>query len=777
MIFFDEFDAIGKARGGPNSHEEREQTLNQLLVELDGFATTDDVIVIAATNRLDILDSAVLRPGRFNRKIHVGLPDVKGRRAILDVHARNKPLAGDDRPRGDSPARPTASRARCWPTCSTRRRSWPPGGAATRSTAEDLHAGWLKVAVGTSRRRSMDERERSIIAAHEVGHAICGKVHGDKRRVEEISPVRPRRGARRHGQQPGGQRPAVRVRPARPARRADGRPGRRGDPLPRGHRRRVERLRGGQPDRDDDGHEVGHGSRSRGHRRRHLRPRRRCRSSSPTGGTARCRPRSRPPRPARSGRSSTRRTPRRSQTLIANIDTLRRLAAYLVEHERVDGDDVRRAVRRAPAGPERRRTSGAPPTSRPRAWGEIVDLAAHRTRPAPVAQSPVAAVAAEPAPVAVTAAASVSPPIAGPPPASATTYPAASRRAGGAVGSFAGGVVQALRRSPRPRSRPGHTQRAEARVTPSPVCSIERRPGCARARPRAASSSPLASSMNMRNHSTVRQTILHFRGEEEALAALPGGTGPGALDGASDTTNRGLQGTEAPGAAAPRSVTAVFLCPASRPAAPHHTEGTTTCTRCHPRRRPPRPCGRDRRCAIAGTGTAARPRPPGRRRHDPAAISAGHDLVVDASRGDAVADNVGAGARTPAVRPVRHRDDRLGRRPRPRRDAVRGPRRGRGRGVELQPRRRPVRAPRRGRRGAVRAGRGLRSVPRRVASPRRSATGRPGPPRTSPRRIVAGHPRLGDAPTTSRSCRSGPAHRRACTSSASTPPARRSSSG
>jgi ATP-dependent Zn protease len=80
VIFIDEFDALAKARGGPNSHEEREQTLNQLLVELDGFGTTDDVIVIAATNRLDTLDSAVLRPGRFNRKIHVGLPDVKGRR-------------------------------------------------------------------------------------------------------------------------------------------------------------------------------------------------------------------------------------------------------------------------------------------------------------------------------------------------------------------------------------------------------------------------------------------------------------------------------------------------------------------------------------------------------------------------------------------------------------------------------------------------------------------------------------------------------------------------
>ena len=92
VIFIDEFDALGRSRGGPNSHEEREQTLNQLLIELDGFTTSDEIVVIAATNRVDILDQAVLRPGRFNRKIHVGLPDVAGRRAILAVHAVRKPL-------------------------------------------------------------------------------------------------------------------------------------------------------------------------------------------------------------------------------------------------------------------------------------------------------------------------------------------------------------------------------------------------------------------------------------------------------------------------------------------------------------------------------------------------------------------------------------------------------------------------------------------------------------------------------------------------------------
>ncbi|CAN5589063.1 hypothetical protein BH23CHL7_BH23CHL7_23100 [soil metagenome] len=186
VIFIDEFDALGKARGGTNSHEEREQTLNQLLVELDGFGTAENLVVIAATNRLDVLDEAVLRPGRFSRKVHVGLPDVAGRQAILEVHARGKPLA--EHVSLEEVARKTygfsgaqlADLLNEAAILAARR-------YADRLTSEDIHGGWLKVAVGTGRRRSMNERERAIIAAHEVGHAICGRVHGDNRRVEEIS--------------------------------------------------------------------------------------------------------------------------------------------------------------------------------------------------------------------------------------------------------------------------------------------------------------------------------------------------------------------------------------------------------------------------------------------------------------------------------------------------------------------------------------------------------------------------------------------------------------
>jgi cell division protease FtsH len=186
VIFIDEFDALGKARGGANSHEEREQTLNQLLVEMDGFSTASDIVVIAATNRVDILDEALLRPGRFSRKVHVGLPDVAGRRAILDVHARNKPLAEDVDL--DQVARKTYgfSGAQLADLLNEAAIMAARRASATISN-EDIHAGWLKVAVGTGRRRSMNERDRAIIAAHEVGHAICGKVHGDSRRVEEIS--------------------------------------------------------------------------------------------------------------------------------------------------------------------------------------------------------------------------------------------------------------------------------------------------------------------------------------------------------------------------------------------------------------------------------------------------------------------------------------------------------------------------------------------------------------------------------------------------------------
>ncbi len=186
VIFIDEIDAIAKTRGGPMSHEEREQTLNQLLVELDGFGPNENIVVIGATNRLDTLDPAVLRPGRFTRKVHVPLPDRDDRAQILAVHAADKPL---------SPAVDMAAIARKTYGFSGAMLADLLNEAAIFAAREgrdviepsDVQKGWLKVAIGSSRIRSMDERERSIIAAHEAGHAVCGTLAGEKRRVEEIS--------------------------------------------------------------------------------------------------------------------------------------------------------------------------------------------------------------------------------------------------------------------------------------------------------------------------------------------------------------------------------------------------------------------------------------------------------------------------------------------------------------------------------------------------------------------------------------------------------------
>jgi cell division protease FtsH len=374
VIFFDEFDAIGKARGGPNSHEEREQTLNQLLVELDGFATTDDVIVIAATNRLDTLDSAVLRPGRFNRKIHVGMPDVKGRREILDVHARNKPLAITTdleelarKTYGFSGAM-LADLLNEAAILAARR-------GAEAIEPDDLHAGWLKVAVGTSRRRSMDERERSIIAAHEVGHAICGRVHGDKRKVEEISLFA-------HGEALG-----VTV-----SSQED-------NDLPSESdlRARLIALMGGRAAEEILFHEVTGGASNDFEQANRIAttmvtkwgmgrdPEAADGGISGRGALSFLVPTGSRSLPSEVQAAATRAIRSildeayadASRTLIAHLETLRRLAAYLVEHERVDGatfDELFDGRREVPTAGDEWRAA----TSRPRDWADVVDLAGRR---------------------------------------------------------------------------------------------------------------------------------------------------------------------------------------------------------------------------------------------------------------------------------------------------------------------------------------------------------------------------------------------------------------
>jgi len=175
LIFIDEIDAIGRKRGGGGSAADREfeSTLNQLLVEMDGFNTTSGVIVIGATNRVDVLDPALLRPGRFDRQVHIGLPDITGREAILAVHARNVRLAADV---------DLASIARGTPGFSGADLSNLLNEAAIFAARDGvaeicrdhLEAARNKIIMGLERRSLViSPEERKLVAVHEAGHALC----------------------------------------------------------------------------------------------------------------------------------------------------------------------------------------------------------------------------------------------------------------------------------------------------------------------------------------------------------------------------------------------------------------------------------------------------------------------------------------------------------------------------------------------------------------------------------------------------------------------------
>ena len=175
IVFIDEIDAVGRQRGAGlgGGHDEREQTLNQLLVEMDGFSANEGVIVIAATNRKDILDPALLRPGRFDRQIYVGAPDWRGRLAILQVHARKKPLA-------DNVDLPAVAKATAGFTGADLANLLNEGAllAARRGKAaisqQDLETSMIKVIAGPEKKsRVVSHTEKMLTAVHEAGHAIC----------------------------------------------------------------------------------------------------------------------------------------------------------------------------------------------------------------------------------------------------------------------------------------------------------------------------------------------------------------------------------------------------------------------------------------------------------------------------------------------------------------------------------------------------------------------------------------------------------------------------
>ena len=196
VVFIDEIDAVGRHRGAGmgGGHDEREQTLNQLLVEMDGFGKNEGVIVIAATNRPDILDPALLRPGRFDRQVTVGYPDTKGREAILKVHSKGKPLAPDvdlGIIAGSTVGFVGADLENLLNEAALL--------AARRNrkaiTMDDIEEATIKVVVGTEKRsHKMTEKEKRLTAYHESGHAVATYYLEDQDPVRQVSIV-PRGGA------------------------------------------------------------------------------------------------------------------------------------------------------------------------------------------------------------------------------------------------------------------------------------------------------------------------------------------------------------------------------------------------------------------------------------------------------------------------------------------------------------------------------------------------------------------------------------------------------
>ena len=189
IVFIDEIDAVARRRGTGmgGGHDEREQTLNQMLVEMDGFAANAGIIVMAATNRVDILDPAILRPGRFDRKIAVGLPDVGGREAILQVHAKNKPL-GDNVDLKQIAQTTAGFTGADLENLLNEAAIVAAKGNRSFISQEDIKTAFVKVGIGTERKsRIISDKERKITAYHESGHAILFHVLPDVGPVYSVS--------------------------------------------------------------------------------------------------------------------------------------------------------------------------------------------------------------------------------------------------------------------------------------------------------------------------------------------------------------------------------------------------------------------------------------------------------------------------------------------------------------------------------------------------------------------------------------------------------------
>ena len=189
IIFIDEIDAVARKRGAGmgGGHDEREQTLNQMLVEMDGFGYNEGIIVMAATNRVDILDPAIMRPGRFDRKIGVGRPDVRGREEILKVHAKNKPL-GDDVDLKEVAKTSAGFTGADLENLMNEAAIYAAKDGRAYIMQEDIRRAFIKVGIGAEKKsRIITEKEKKITAYHEAGHAILFHVLPDVGPVHTIS--------------------------------------------------------------------------------------------------------------------------------------------------------------------------------------------------------------------------------------------------------------------------------------------------------------------------------------------------------------------------------------------------------------------------------------------------------------------------------------------------------------------------------------------------------------------------------------------------------------
>ncbi|HEY8423050.1 MAG TPA: ATP-dependent zinc metalloprotease FtsH [Thermoclostridium sp.] len=189
IVFIDEIDAVGRHRGAGlgGGHDEREQTLNQLLVEMDGFGVNEGVIILAATNRPDILDPALLRPGRFDRRVVVGLPDIKGREEILKVHSRGKPLGPDVDLKDLARSTPGFTGADLENLLNESALLAARKGKK-QITMDEIKEATFKVVIGPEKKsRVMSDKEKRLTAYHEAGHAIAVKVASTTNKVDRVS--------------------------------------------------------------------------------------------------------------------------------------------------------------------------------------------------------------------------------------------------------------------------------------------------------------------------------------------------------------------------------------------------------------------------------------------------------------------------------------------------------------------------------------------------------------------------------------------------------------